>query len=148
MVVTLQFLMKMCDNNKKESFLVLMGKEQKKGLVERPDPKTFSITALGLASTDPVPQPKSQEELTAMIKKIFKISDSGTAAKIFEMLLDGETHSLADIAGECGYDPKDKTRMPSFKVMLRSLIAKDVVFMESTDMYRIADMCIFNKNAQ
>lgn len=143
-VVTLKLLMKMCRTDKEASFLVLMRKEKMKGLIDFDSPKSFTITAAGLEAAGPIPNPESQEDLTDLIRQIFQISGNGTPAKIFDLLLDRDSHPLSDIARECGYDPNDSKRMTSFKVMLRSLVSKDVIYAESKDMYRIADMCLFH----
>jgi hypothetical protein len=119
-----------------------MRNQKKKGLIEFPDKKTFSLTAAGIAAAPKIPAPSTQDELTILIKEIFQIT-GGTVAKAYDFLLDGESHSLEAIAKECGYDPNDKKRMTSFKVMVRTLVAKEVVVSEGKDVYRMASMCLF-----
>lgn len=143
-VVTISLLMKMCNADKEGSFRILLGKKKKEGLIECPDKNTYSLTAAGIAAAPKVDKPSTQEELTQLIKSIFKVSDSGTAGKVFNILLDGKSHSVNDLATACDYDPADKKKMTSFKVMLRSLVAKDVAVMEGKDACRIASMCLLN----
>ncbi|KAL3909713.1 MAG: hypothetical protein SGARI_002462, partial [Bacillariaceae sp.] len=118
-VVTISRLMKMCNADKEGSFKILMGKKKKEGLISMPDKKTYSLTAVGVAAAPKISKPATQEELTMLIKSIFKVGDSGVPGKIYAILLDGNSHSVNDLATECGYDPADKKKMVSFKVMLR-----------------------------
>jgi hypothetical protein len=142
--VTLSLLMKMCNSDKEGSFRILIAKEKKKGLIENPgnDKSLFSLTEAGIAAAPKMSKPATQEELTELIQTIFHFSNSGTTGKIYSTLLDGKIHSLDDLARECGYDPNDKKRMGSFKVMLSTLKSKEIVILESKDSYRIANMCL------
>ena len=89
--VHLKLLMKMCSSDKEDSFRILIAKEKKKGLVANVDGdrNLFCLTEAGVAAAPKIPEPASQEELTELIKTVFQFSGTGTAGKVYNILLDG-----------------------------------------------------------
>lgn len=85
------------------SYSTILGRMKKKGEVEFPDSKSVALTNDGQEAVAPhlPPEPKCNNDLHEELKK--KIS-RGKSREFFDLLADGQDHTLAELVQMTNYD--------------------------------------------
>lgn len=127
----------------KDSLRVMLCKLRTQGKVEWDSPKTVRLTKIGWETVGEVNDSSrvvmSNEDTQTRLKETYKLS--GTKADIFDLLLDGAAHSVANLmaAVKC-------TNPDSFRVYCSSLTSKKVAErvkgpMSGEKMLQLTDLC-------